>query len=265
MKKLMSLLLAVALLLSAAALANETWNCADCGAENTTKFCTNCGAKQPEKPKCSACGFEPEPGKSYKFCPNCGTKFPVPVTGVPTAAPATPTPAPAAPTPVPATPTPVPVTATPVPAAATPAPAPKITAAPGAFQELGLKLTVEPRCRKNGKLESLAAFDGHTVSSSEANVEWGAYIRLDFQRLTDDRTFQAQMDVVTPDGTTLKLMQDEAFTLSAGHDNTFWSFFNLEKMFAQVWAASNTLPKGEYTVMFYLDGQPVCTAPFTVQ
>lgn len=110
MKKIVCLALVTALLMACMApVLAEEWICGVCGAGNERKFCTNCGSK---KPACSACGFEPKPGRTYKFCPECGVKFDPPVT-VPTATPmptATPTPKPA-PTPTPkpvVTPTPAP-------------------------------------------------------------------------------------------------------------------------------------------------------------
>lgn len=60
----------------------ETWNCPQCGNENTGKFCSNCGTpkptgKQPSlKMKCAECGEVIDLSNGIpKFCPSCGKPF----------------------------------------------------------------------------------------------------------------------------------------------------------------------------------------------
>ena len=73
MKKTMALLLALALLLGAAAMAEALWTCPDCGAENSGNFCGNCGAARPVLTwTCPDCGAQNE----GNFCGNCGARRP---------------------------------------------------------------------------------------------------------------------------------------------------------------------------------------------
>ena len=57
--------------------AEGSWFCPECGAQNAGNFCSACGTKRPALPRaCRSCGYTPEdPANPPKFCPNCGTKF----------------------------------------------------------------------------------------------------------------------------------------------------------------------------------------------
>ena len=75
MKRIISLLLILALLLPQLAFAADAWTCPDCGSEwDGGKFCSNCGKARPEDTwTCTACGSEWDGGK---FCSDCGTARP---------------------------------------------------------------------------------------------------------------------------------------------------------------------------------------------
>ena len=74
MKKALSILLALALLLPGISLA-EGWTCPGCGQEgNTGNFCSNCATPRPAADwTCPACGQE---GNTGNFCSNCAEPRP---------------------------------------------------------------------------------------------------------------------------------------------------------------------------------------------
>lgn len=71
MKKLVSLLIAVVMLLTIIPVLAEDWTCPSCQNNASGNFCNNCGTAKPDDGKwtCSVCGAE----ASRKFCSNCGT------------------------------------------------------------------------------------------------------------------------------------------------------------------------------------------------
>lgn len=75
MKRIVSLAIVLAILLTALAFSEGMWTCTSCGSSgNTRNFCTNCGAKrQDESWTCPSCGTS---GNVSNFCPNCGTRRP---------------------------------------------------------------------------------------------------------------------------------------------------------------------------------------------
>lgn len=75
MKRIVSLAIVLAILLTALAFSEGMWTCTSCGSSgNTGNFCTNCGAKrQDESWTCPSCGTS---GNVSNFCPNCGTRRP---------------------------------------------------------------------------------------------------------------------------------------------------------------------------------------------
>lgn len=75
MKRIISLAIVLAILLTALAFSEGMWTCTSCGSSgNTGNFCTNCGAKrQDESWTCPSCGTS---GNVSNFCPNCGTRRP---------------------------------------------------------------------------------------------------------------------------------------------------------------------------------------------
>ena len=70
MKRFISLLLILTLLLPQLAFAADAWTCPGCGAERDGgKFCSDCGTARPDDTwTCYACGAS----VSGKFCSNCG-------------------------------------------------------------------------------------------------------------------------------------------------------------------------------------------------
>ena len=71
MRRLLSAIVVLVLLISCSAALAEDWVCPECGQENTLNFCTNCGTARPG-PKtwiCSKCGYE----NDLNFCANCGS------------------------------------------------------------------------------------------------------------------------------------------------------------------------------------------------
>lgn len=76
MKKIIALLLSLLFCFGSLTLAEESWNCAECGMANNEKFCEYCGAEKPEEWlwTCPGCGRQ----NDNKFCPACGVKRPVP-------------------------------------------------------------------------------------------------------------------------------------------------------------------------------------------
>lgn len=78
MKRIISLLLVLTLLLSTVCLGDDLWNCPSCGAQGqNTNFCIMCGTKRPDNQSdvwtCPSCGFG---GNTMKFCGECGAKRP---------------------------------------------------------------------------------------------------------------------------------------------------------------------------------------------
>lgn len=71
MKRSIAVLLLVVILMSAFALADDSWTCPSCGTSGLTgKFCGECGAKKPEDSWiCGVCG---KAGNTGKFCEECG-------------------------------------------------------------------------------------------------------------------------------------------------------------------------------------------------
>ena len=81
MKKLLSLMLVLAMLLGTVPALAEDWICASCGSTVSGNFCNNCGAARPVDENapwtCPTCGAE----ATGKFCSSCGTAKPGSVTG----------------------------------------------------------------------------------------------------------------------------------------------------------------------------------------
>lgn len=77
MKKLLSCVLILTLLMSTVCLADDTWTCPLCGQKDLSgKYCGKCGAARPDQENywaCPNCGAE---NTTTKFCGECGSKRP---------------------------------------------------------------------------------------------------------------------------------------------------------------------------------------------
>ncbi|MDO4493358.1 MAG: hypothetical protein Q4C53_05650, partial [Clostridia bacterium] len=70
MKRILSLLLAMLLLVPCTVFAEGGWKCPACGRENSKNFCPADGTKRPDPAwTCAKCGEK----NTEAFCENCGT------------------------------------------------------------------------------------------------------------------------------------------------------------------------------------------------
>ena len=69
MKKIVSLLLVLCMMLGMSTALAETWFCPNCGTENTSNFCGECGTKKSDEWTCPNCNTV----NKSKFCGECGT------------------------------------------------------------------------------------------------------------------------------------------------------------------------------------------------
>ncbi|MBR4081066.1 MAG: hypothetical protein IKK21_04715 [Clostridia bacterium] len=133
------------------------------------------------------------------------------------------------------------------------------------FTEFSMTPTVEPRARMGTEIFELGAFSALATEDASDAKEFGLYIRLDHEQMTEKRVYRAVIGITAPDGTVFIDMLDDEFDLAAGRSYTFWNFYNLNTYFQSVKNMYDEIPTGEYTLSLYLDGQFVTSAPFTME
>ena len=132
------------------------------------------------------------------------------------------------------------------------------------FSEYSWSAEVSLKARVGSADYDVAAFSAAAIMNASEDQEWGAYIRLDHDKLEEAKQYRAVVSVTAPDGLVIIDMLDSEFDLSAGSTYTYWNFYNLKNVISSLKTTYKDIPTGEYTWSLYLDGDFACSATFSV-
>lgn len=102
-----------------------------------------------------------------------------------------------------------------------------------------------------------------SLTDLEKNPAASFEVQLRWPRLRYDREYTAKMVLKTPYGYTSKVIRWDTLTLENRYDHYYWTYAMSEWM-ESIEADYGSVPTGDYTFEFYLDGQLYDYASFTL-